>query len=103
MTLEKHHGLWSNLARVGTQMAGGFFPLYVAAAEVAKAFVAPEESGNQDLVTQRIVVKPAGVNILVSVETDLSKLDKGVHTLRVTIRDLETGQVTSQEITLRVM
>lgn len=100
VTLEKYHGLWSNLARGGIQMAGAFFPLYVAAAEVAKGFIAPE--GDQDIVTKRIVEKPAGISILESVETDLSKLDKGVHTVHITIRDLETGQVTSQTITLRV-
>jgi len=103
VTLEKYHGVWSNLAQAGSQIASGFFPLYLAVAGAAQAFVAPEESGNQDVVTKRVVEKPAGVDIVESVHTDLSKLDKGVHTVHVTITDLATGQVTSQEITLRVI
>jgi hypothetical protein len=98
----KQPSVWSNLAHMGSQMAGSFFPIYTAAALAARGLLGSEDSENEDLVTKRVVERPAEDSMLESLETDLSELDKGVHTIQVTVHDLETGEITSQSLTLRV-
>ena len=98
----KQPSVWSNLAHMGSQMAGSFFPIYTAAAAAAQGLFSSKDSENEDLVTTRVVERPAGDSILESLETDLSELDKGVHTVQVTVHDLETDEITSRSITLRV-
>ncbi len=102
VTLHKKPSVWSNLAHMGSQMAGAFFPIYTAAAAAAQGLFLSEYSGNEDLVTKRVVERPAEDTILESLETDLSELDKGVHTIQVTVHDLETGEITSRSITLHM-